>query len=62
MKKQTKKEKNDYAKVHYHKNKLKINQRSKQRRERKDTEQKLYKYGFFTLLAIIFAHLILIQF
>jgi len=59
---QTRKEKNDYAKVHYHKNRLKINQRSKQRRERKDTEQKLYKYGFFTLLAIIFAHLILIQF
>jgi len=53
---------NDYAKVHYHKNRLKINQRSKQLRERRDTEQRLYKYGFFTLLAIIFAHLILMQF
>jgi len=58
----TRKEKNDYAKVHYHKNRLKINQKSKQRRERRDTEQRLYKYGFFFLLAIIFAHLILMQF
>jgi len=62
MKTQTRQQKNDYAKVHYHKNRLKINQRSKQLRERRDTEQKLYKYGFFFLLTIILAHLILIQF
>jgi len=59
---QTRQQKNDYAKVHYHKNRLKINQRSKLNRDRKQLEQKLYKYGFFFLLAIILAHLILIQF
>ena len=59
---QTRQQKNDYAKAHYHKNRLKINQRSKQLRERRDTEQRLYKYGFFFLLAIILAHLILMQF
>ena len=53
---------NEDARDYYDKNKLKINQRSKQLRERRDTEQRLYKYGFFFLLAIIFAHLILIQF
>jgi hypothetical protein len=58
----TKQQKNDYAKAHYRKNKLKINQRNKQLRKRRDTEQKLYKYGFFTLLTIILSHLILIQF
>ena len=58
----TKQQKNEDAKVYYHDNKVKINQRSKQLRERRDTEQKLYKYGFFILLAIIFAHLILMQF
>jgi len=62
MKTQTRQQKNDYAKVHYHKNRLKINQRSKLNRDRKQLEQRLYKYGFFTLLTIIFAHLILIQF
>jgi len=53
---------NEDARDYYDKNKLKINQRSKQLRERRDTEQRLYKYGFFTLLTIILAHLILIQF
>jgi len=58
----TRKEKNDYAKIHYHKNRLTINQKHKENRNRKQLEQRLYKYGFFFLLAIIFAHLILIQF
>jgi hypothetical protein len=59
---QTKQQKNENAKVYYHDNKLKINQRNKQLRKRRDKEQRLYKYGFFTLLTIILSHLILIQF
>jgi len=59
---QTRQQKNEDARDYYDKNKLKINQRSKQLRERRDAEQRLYKYGFFTLLTIIFAHLILMQF
>ena len=59
---QTRQQKNEDARDYYDKNKLKINQRSKQLRERRDTEQRLYKYGFFFLLAIILSHLILIQF
>ena len=58
----TRQQKNEDARDYYDKNKLKINQRNKQLRERRDKEQRLYKYGFFTLLAIILAHLILIQF
>jgi len=60
--KKTKKQNKEYSQNYYRKNKVKINQRSKQLRERRDREQKLYKYGFFTLLAIILSHLILIQF
>jgi hypothetical protein len=58
----TRQQKNEDAKVYYHDNKVKINQRNKQLRKQRDTEQRLYKYGFFTLLAIILSHLILIQF
>jgi hypothetical protein len=58
----TRQQKNEDARDYYDKNKLKINQRNKQLRERRDKEQRLYKYGFFTLLAIILSHLILIQF
>jgi hypothetical protein len=53
---------NKGARDHYDKNKLKINQKSKLNRDRRQLEQKLYKYGFFFLLAIILSHLILIQF
>jgi len=53
---------NEDARDYYDKNKLKINQRSKLNRDRKQLEQRLYKYGFFFLLAIILSHLILIQF
>jgi hypothetical protein len=58
----TRQQKNEDARDYYDKNKLKINQRNKQLRERRDKEQRLYKYGFFTLLAIILSHLILIKF
>jgi type IV secretory pathway component VirB8 len=60
--KKTKKQNKEYSQNYYQKNKFIIKERSRQLRERRDTEQKLYKYGFFTLLAIILAHLILIQF
>ena len=60
--KKTKKQNKEYSQNYYQKNKFIIKERSKQQREQDKLEQKLYKYGFFTLLAIIFAHLILIQF
>ena len=56
---QTRQQKNDYAKVHYHKNRLKINQRSKLNRDRKQLEQKLYKYGFWLLLTAVSVNFIL---
>lgn len=58
----TRNQMNEDARDYYDKNKLKINQKSKLNRDRRRLEQKLYKYGFFFLLAIILSHLILIQF
>ena len=60
--KKTKKQNKEYSQNYYQKNKFIIKERSKQQREQDKLEQKLYKYGFFTLLAIILSHLILIQF
>ena len=60
--KKTKKQNKEYSQNYYQKNKFIIKERSKQQREQDKLEQKLYRYGFFTLLAIILAHLILIQF
>ena len=60
--KKTKKQNKEYSQNYYQKNKFIIKERSKQQREQDKLEQKLYKYGFFTLLTIILAHLILIQF
>lgn len=55
----TNQQKNEYAKVYYHKNKFTINQNSKQNRQRKETEQKIYKYGFWLLLTAGVVNLIL---
>ena len=55
----TNQQNNEYAKMYYHKNKFTINQKHKQNRQRKETEQKLYKYGFWLLLTAISVNLIL---
>jgi hypothetical protein len=60
--KKTKKQNKEYSQNYYQKNKFTIKERSRQQREQHKLEQKLYKYGFFFLLAIIFTNLILIQF
>jgi len=55
----TNQQKNEYAKEYYHKNKFTISQNSKQNRQRKETEQKLYKYGFWLLLTAVSVNFIL---
>lgn len=55
----TNQQKNEYAKVYYHKHRFTINQKHKQNRQRQETEQKLYKYGFWLLLTAISVNFIL---
>ena len=48
-------------KKYYQKNKLKIKQNNQRKKERDETEQKLYKYGFWFLLTAGVVNLILTQ-
>jgi hypothetical protein len=49
----TRQQKNDYAKVHYHKNRLIISERNKQNRKRKQQIDKFHFYGFWLLLTAV---------
>lgn len=48
-------------KKYYQKNKLKIKQNNQRKKERDETEQKFYKYGFWLLLTAVSVNFILTQ-
>ena len=59
--KKTKQEIKQKQKEYYQKNQLKIKQNNKRQKERDETEQKFYKYGFWLLLTAGAVNLILTQ-
>ena len=59
--KKTKQEIKQKQKEYYQKNQHKIKENNRRKKERDETEQKLYKYGFWLLLTAGVVNLILTQ-